>query len=157
MVAAESQFEIPERDEIYIVSLRKYAARLHLSWYALLYLHLIWLPVVRFGFKRMGIACPSALRPDGSIEFFEEIGAYWNESEAKAACKDDNYSVKPFPLNITLPAESVQYKGHVTPRSILPDRYRRRYFPGVVVGTATQAKELTETLKSLSRTAAGQQ
>lgn len=155
MVAAESQFEIPERDEIKIVSLRKY--NLSLRWWEQLYRVLIWNPVVRFGFKHMHIACPSALKPDGTIEFFEEIGAYWDEGDAQAACRDENYSIKPFPVNVTFPETSVQYKGHKTPRSILPDRYRRRYFPGVVVGTATQAKELKETLKALSRAATGQQ
>lgn len=156
MVAAQAQFELPECDELHLVTLRKYASDLVLRWWERLFLHAVWLPVVRFGFKRMHIACPSAMKPDGTIEFLEEVGAYWEEEAAASACKDWRYGIKPFPVGITLPDSSVQYKGHKTPKSIMPDRYRRRSFPGVALGTRIQVAELTETLQTISRTATGQ-
>lgn len=164
MVAIESTFEIPEQDEISLVSLRKYANELDLRWWERWYLYAIWLPVVRFGFKRMHIAGPSAMRPDGTIEFIEQVGAYADEATAMAAHRNnpqsrfspDRYYAKPLPFGTPLPDESVQYKGHkASPGAVIPDRYRRRTFP-VTVAPEHQMQEvkrnLEQTIKSLAAT-----
>jgi hypothetical protein len=153
VVAIEATFEIPERDEVRLVSLRKYNPELR--WWERLYRRLIWYPVVRFGFNHMHIASPSAMQADGTIEFLEQQGVYLDEETANEACKDENYSVKKLPLNMALPEASVQYSGHRAPMSILPDRYRRRRFPGVALGTHRQVAELTHQFETISRTATG--
>lgn len=160
MVAAESTFEIPEQEEISLVSLRKYANELDLRWWERWYLYALFLPVVRFGFKRMHIPAPSAMRPDGSIEFIEQIEAHFDEREATAACKSEKcsrfspsrYSVKQLPFGVRLPDPSVQYKPHRNPLSILPDRYRRRYFPEPL--ETRHLAQLGHELDKLSRTLA---
>lgn len=162
MVAATSTFEIPpERDEITLVSLRKYANELDLRWWERLYLYFVWLPVVRFGFTHMHIAAPSAMAADGRIEFVEQVEVHIEESEAIAACKNDNhsrfspnrFSYKNLPIRVNLGDASVQYKGHHLPKSVMPDRYRRRTFPAPV--PLHQLKELQQTFKTISEKATG--
>lgn len=170
MVAAESQFEVPEYDEIFLVSQRKYNLDASRPWWEKLFFWYLFLPFVRFAFKRMHVPAPGALEPchlcancltgldcsKPKVVLIEQQGVYFDEGVANERCEDQFWGVKTLPLNTDLPSASVQYKGHRAPKSLMPDRYRRRHFPGVAIGTPHQVKELTETLNTISRTATGQ-
>ena len=161
MVAAETNFEIPEHDEISLVSLRKYANELDLLWYERWFLYFIYLPVVRFGFLKMHIASPSAIRPDGTVEFMEQVEAHLDEETAIEALRKNEprlsrfspsrYSVKQIPLDVKLPDASVQYKAPKS-RTTLPDRYRRRSFAEPV--SATQMRQVKRNMESVIKSAA---
>lgn len=157
MVAAESTFEIPQEDA-YLVSQRKYNLDPGRPWWERLYFKCVFLPVVRFGFKHMHVPAPSAMQPDGRIEIIEQAKLCLEEEAAERYCKarGEFWSWKPIPVDVDLPDGSVQYKAQRAPGSILPDRYRRRSFPGIALGTRTQVAELTATLETISRTATGQ-
>ncbi len=158
MVAAESRFEIPDVEEVKLVSQRKYNLDESRPWWEKVYFRLVWLPVVRFGFKRMHIAAPAAMKPDGTIELIEQQGVYLDEAVADAACENEFWSVKPLPFNVELDKKSFQHKGHRYPLSVMPDRYRRRTHPLTTVPVkaielAQQAnKELDSLLEETRRT-----
>lgn len=154
MVAAESRFEIPEQEEVTLVSQRKYNLDEDRPWWEKAYFRLIYLPVVRFGFKRMHIACPAAMKPDGTIELVEQQGVYTDPERAKAALKNEYYGTKQLPLDTPLPEKSSQYKGHKYPLSIMPDRYRRRTYP-LVAQSQRQLNDIqkgvTEAIEQVDR------
>lgn len=151
MVAEESRFEIPELEEVSLVSQRKYNLDEGRPWWEKMYFKYVWMPVVRFGFKKMNIAAPAAMKADGTIELIEQQGVYTDPLRAKAALKNEYYCIKLLPLNVALPEKSFQYKGHKYPLSIMPDRYRRRTFPLTTVTTKAVelAKQVNKELDSL--------
>ena len=156
MVAAESTFELP-LEEIHLRSVRKYADELDLRWWERLFLYLAFLPAVRIGFKYMHIPAPSAMKPDGTVEFVEQVEAFIDEDTANAACVNstqgaliprfapERYSVKPLPLHVELPDGSVQYK---LPRG----KYQRRAFPEPV--STSQVAQIKRNLQSVLRSTA---
>lgn len=145
MVAAESRFEIPEVEELALVSQRKYNLDEGRPWWETLYFRFVWLPVVRFGFNKMHIAGPAAYEPCGEcagcaqkvaclrpvIVLIEQKALYSEPRDAERLCAQNNafWSWKPLPLDAELPDQSTQYKGHRLPGALLPDRYRRPSFP----------------------------
>lgn len=129
MVATEYRlFEIPDLEEVHLVSQRKYNLDEDRPWWEIAFFGWIWLPVVRFGFKWMHIAAPSAMEPDGTIVLIEQQGCFTDRASADACCRDEFYSVKVLPLDEEFPEQSVQSMGHRAPKSVMPNRYRRPYF-----------------------------
>lgn len=155
MVAVESQFDIPLTDEIYLVSQRKYNLDENRPFWEIAFFRLIWLPVVRFGFKWMHVPAPSAMDSEGRVTLIEQAGAYSELAMAEARCENEFFSVKCLPFDVDMPNLSVQYKGHRTPLSTMPDRYRRRTFP-ITIAPDHQMQEvkrnLEQTIKSLAAT-----
>lgn len=129
MVAAEARFEAGELTEIYLVSQRKYNLDPSCPWWQKAWFRYVFMPFVRFSFRRMKCAAPAALEPDGRIALIEEQGVYTDRQAAEAACQGEFWQVKPLPVDSPLPCETIQYKGHRYPQSVMPDRYRRRTFP----------------------------
>src|SRR6476469_2410718 len=106
MVAVESTFEIPECEEIRLITQIWYNLSPSRPWWQRLYFKLfLWF--VRFSYTRMGIAAPSAMLPDGTILFRDVRGAYTNEEAAEDLCKKagDFCSHRPIPLDIDLSGE----------------------------------------------------
>jgi hypothetical protein len=156
MVVAESQFQIPETEEVTLVSQRKYNLDKECPWWEKLYFRLVFLPVVRFGFRWMHIAAPAAMRPDGTIELIEQMGVYSDPLRAASAVKNQYYCTKPLPFDVELDERSFQYKGHRYPLSVMPDRYRRRTHPLTVVTNeavelANRANKELDTLLQTTR------
>lgn len=169
MVAAESTFEIPVNEEIYLVSQRKYNLDPSRPWWQKVFFRCVFLPFLRFSFHRVKIGAPGAIEPCGQcnpcivggtcanpyIVIIEQQCVCTDPQHAEDACTGEFYSWKPLPLNTALPDESVQYKGQRNPLSVLPDRYRRRTFPLTV--TPDQhlqevKRNLEQTIKSLAAT-----
>jgi hypothetical protein len=126
LVAAESNFEIPDQDEVFLVNQRKYNLDPCRPWWERLFFRCAFLPFVRFAFRRMHIGAPAGMDADGNIFLLEEVGIYWDKQVAKENCKGEFWQVKPLLLNVAFPGETVQYKGHEYPRSTKPYRHRRR-------------------------------
>lgn len=158
MVAAKSGFEIPsipEQDEVYLVLQRRYNLDPSRPWWEKAFFRYAFLPFVRFAFKRMHIGAPAAMDADGSISLLEEQGVYWDEETARQNCTGEFWCVKPFPLNTAFPGETVQYKGHIYPHSILPYRHRRRTFP-TAPAPVQQLTKIKESFENISKAARAQ-
>lgn len=157
MVAAESAFEVPQTDEIYLVSQRKYNLDPSRPWWQKAYFRYIFLTFVRLSFRYAGIAAAGAIESDGTVVIIEQQKVCTTKADAEALCRSQNefWSWKPLPVDTELPTQSVQYKGHHNPLSVIPDRYRRRTFP-VTVAPEHQMREvkrnLEQTIKSLAAT-----
>jgi hypothetical protein len=93
------------------------------------------------------------MRPDGSIVLIEQQGVYFDKERAARTCENEFWTVKTLPIDIPLPKESVQYKGHRSPQSVMPDRYRRRTFPAPV--PVHQLKQIERAFKTISEKATG--
>ena len=83
------------------------------------------LPFVRFAFNRMHIPAHGAIDRDGRFSWVETVIVTFDKELADTASQDEFYCVRRYPINSGLPEESVQYKGHKYPNSVMPDRYRR--------------------------------
>ena len=122
-------------------------------WWERLFFWGIFLPVVRFSFKRMHIGAPGAMDAQGNITIFEEQGIYTEREFAESTCENEFWQVKPIPLDVGLPKESVQYKSHKYPKSVMPDRYRHRTFPAPV--PLNQLHQIKRAFEVISEKATG--
>lgn len=153
MVAAESHFDIPSTEEIYLVSQRKYNLDPSRPWWQRWFFRL-FLAFNRFAFKHMNIAAPAAYDSQGNIVLIEQQGVYLDVEAARASCRGEFWQVKPLPLNTELPALSLQCGGHEYPRSKIPNRFRRRVFTFAAT-PVHQMAELKQNLETISKTATG--
>ncbi len=152
MVAVESSFEIPEQDEVSLVSQRKYKPDPSRPWWERLFFQWIWLPFNRFSIKVMNIGALAGVDAEGNLFMLEEEGVYLDDEVAQKNCKGEFWCVKKIPLNMSFPGETVQYKGHVYPRSIMPDRYRRRTYP-IAPAPVCQLAQIKKRFETISKTA----
>jgi hypothetical protein len=147
------EIEFPERDEVFLVSQRKYNLDPSRPWWEKVFFNRVWLPLNRFAFKRMGIGGPAGADRNGDVFLIEEQGVYTDEELAKQSCEGPYWSVKPLPVDSPLPAESFQYKGHKYPQSVMPDRFRRRVDRLGAV-QVSQLVEVTRRLRKINEKAA---
>ena len=144
-LAVASQRE--EAVDVFHVAVRKYGIDADSPWWRKAFFRGVYLPFVRFAFNRFGIPAPAAILADGRFEWLEGIGVASDEASARAMCKGEFYRVARLPFNCALGEKSVQYKGHVYPKSVVPDRYRRRTFPPAqtpVVDTKTVSRWIAQ-------------
>jgi hypothetical protein len=155
MVAIESAFEIPATEDVYLVSQRKYNLDPSRPWRERVFFRYLFLPFVRFAFTHMHVPAIGAVEPDGTVVIIEQQRICTDRQAAEALCrsKDEFWSWKPLPLDVTLPDASVQHKGHRNPLSIVPDRYRRRTFP-VATAPTHQMAQVKRNLERIIKTAA---
>ena len=132
-----------EEQEVFIGELRKYGVDKTTPWWERWFFRLIFLPFVRFAFKRMHIPAHGSVDTDGPpqcpdcalpleghrFSWVETIIVTTDKHLADSASKDEFYCVRPYQRDDQLPEESLQHRGHVYPASIMPDRYRRRSYP----------------------------
>ena len=154
MVAAEATFDVPESDEIFLVSQRKYNLDPDRPWWQRAFFHYVFLPFVRFAFQRMKIPAVGAIESDGSVIIIEQQGVYTDEQLARESCLNEFWSVKRLPLNYPLPSSSVQYRGHLAPLSVMPDRYRRRTQP-LTLEPLGLLRQVDQQIDNLAKKAAG--
>jgi hypothetical protein len=128
-------------DELYLVTVRKYGLDANSPWWRRWYFRAVYLPFVRFSFKRMGIPACGSVDADGRFSWLEYITIATDEEAARARCDGEFYDFRKLPVNSSLPRESIQYKGHIYPHSTMPDRYRRRTFPTVTSHAETIAEK----------------
>jgi len=157
MVAAESRFELPECEELSLVTRIWYDLSPDRPWWQRFYFRRIYLPFVRFSYRRMGIAAPSAMLPDGTILFRDVQGLYTDESAAEDACRSEDrfWSHRAIPVDQPLDKGNFQYKGRRRyPASTMPDRYRRRPFP-ILSAPLGDLVVLKHNLENISKVATG--
>lgn len=139
-------------DEVFLRSRRKYNLDEGRPLWQKLFFRFVYLPVVRFAFNRANISAPCAMDAQGRIELIEIQGAYLEREVAEEQCEDEYDCVRPFPLHYEIPKESTRYGGHRYPRSLQPDRYRRRP-PQAFVVYPQQMKQAQEAVNRLSEAA----
>lgn len=120
--------DVDECNELFIVDVRKYQLDEGTPWYERAFFRAVYLPFVRFAHRYFHIPAQGTKHPDGSFSWVENIGIATSEAAAQEMCKGEFYKYTALPIDSGLPKESVHYKGHVYPNSIMPDRYRRRTF-----------------------------
>ena len=145
--------EIEAVDEVYLGEVRKYGIDAQTPWWERWFFRAVFLPFVRFSFKRMHVPAHGAVDKDGRFSWVETVIVTFDKERALAACGDEFYCVRTYSPDASLPRESLQHKGHSYPNSVMPDRYRRCTFPltsAPVVGLTHLAQEI----ETLSRKAA---
>lgn len=155
MVAVEQTFELPECEELSLVTRIWYNLSPDRSWWQRLFFRGAFLPFVRFAYRRMGIAAASAMLPDGTIIFRDVQGLYTDENAAEMLCRDGDefWSHRPIPVDLPLAKENIQYKPKRRyPASTMPDRYRRRPFP-ITGASLSQVAALKHNLDRISNAA----
>ena len=121
--------DVEEPAELFYVGVRKYGLDANTPWWERVFFRVVYLPFVRLSFRWLHIPAQGTLHEDGSFSWVEHIGIAADMKTAQEMCKGEFYVVHALPLNSGLPEDSLQYKGHVYPKSVVPDRYRRRTFP----------------------------
>jgi hypothetical protein len=79
----------------------------------------IFRPFLKYSKRYFRIPPPSKMNTDGSITFIEDIGIATDADIARAMCKDEFYKISWLPVNDGLPRESVEYRLHERPRSLV--------------------------------------
>lgn len=145
------EYNIPV-DEIFLRSRRKYNLDPDRPLWQRLFFRCVYLPVVRFAFNHADICAPCAMDAEGRVELIEQQGAYLERQAAEDGCESEYDCVRPLPLHYEIPKESVRYGGHSYPRSVMPDRYRRRP-PQAVVIYPHQLREVKDAVNKLNEAA----
>ena len=127
-------------EELFHVTVRKYGIDADSPWWRRMFFRMVYLPFVRFAFRRFSIPAPERILKNGDFEWVEGIGIATDQEIAMEMCKGEFYRVAALPVNCALPERSFTYKGHVYPKSIVPDRYRRRTFPFALHPIADEKK-----------------
>lgn len=149
MVAAEQHAE-PKL--VWPVRARKYGLDDRSPWWQRWYFKWIYLPFLRFSFKRMKIPAVKELTIDGKRMTFcwwEDQGVFETREQAEAACLGPMWSYKKLPLNRLLAKESSNYDGEVYPRADKPLRYVEPSFE--VMSPRGLGPQIRKELKKLSR------
>jgi hypothetical protein len=117
-----------DQSDLFYVGVRKYGLDKDTPWWERWFFRAIYLPFVRFAFKRLHIPAQGTYHEDGSFSWVENIGVATDEQAARDMCEGEFYEVRPIPLNGALPKESIQYKEPSYPRAKSPGKYARRAF-----------------------------
>lgn len=124
-----TEMEIEPADEMFYVGVRKYGLDATTPRWKQTFFRRVYLPFVRFCFKRLSIPAQGEIHADGSFSWVEHIGIATDRKTAEEMCKGEFYVIHTLPVNSPLPQESLQYKGQVYPKAVKPNRYNRRTFP----------------------------
>ena len=154
MVAAEHRHVSPPVErEVWPVKARKYGLDDRSPWWQRWYFKFIYLPLLRFSFKRMGVPAMKEVIIDGkkiTFSWWEDQGIFESEEQAQAACLGPMWSYKKLPLNRLLAKESSKYDGgDVYPRADKPERYIQPSFE--VMSPRGLGPQIKRELKKLSR------
>lgn len=120
-----------EVKNVYCVTQRKYSIDQHSPWWQRWFFRWVYLPFVRFAFKRMSIPAVDAIEIEGKVErlCWNEIqGIFTDKDKADLSCMGQFWCVRPIPLDLPLPDDTAQYGGHYYPRADRPDRFGKPSF-----------------------------
>lgn len=149
MVAAEQRVE----REVWPVKARKYGVDAGSPWWQRWYFRFVYLPFLRFSFKRFKIPAAKEVTIEGkrvTFSWFEDQGIFETKEQAEAACLGPMWSYKKLPLNRLLAKESSKYDGgDVYPRADKPERFVKPYFE--VMQPRGISEEIHQGVKRISR------
>lgn len=121
---------LPDVDQdVYLVAQWKYELDSRCTRWQCWWFKYIFLPIVRFSFRRVGIPPVTEVTAEGgkiTCSWYEIEGVFADADEADLACLGRYWSYKRFPFGRLLPPESAQYGTTIFPRAKNP---RNRHQP----------------------------
>lgn len=120
-----------EIKKVYHVTQRKYGIDDSSPWWQRWFFRGLYLPFVRFSFKRVGIPAMDEVEITGEtvrFNWYELQGIYSDKDRADQSCRGEFWCVRPAPLDLPMPDETAQFDGHYYPKAGQPDRYGKPSF-----------------------------